>query len=202
MLFKIYFTNFNRIVSYITHIDDWKKKKPITDNYFIKDENLSLTLYVCVRASVRAFARSRVCVCACVPACVCVCVCGGGGVSFCNFKWLGSDEQCPRWRHHHAPRTSHLESAWGAAQARKEMVIADAVTKGIHPRRFILCLLNTCTNSVLKYCPPRSEDFETVDRPWGAAAELPGPGVAYQCGQEEKRNLWCPRPAAVWAATR
>ena len=50
---------------------------------------------------------------------------------------------------------------------RKEMVIAEAVRKGItsgSSSAILCCLLNTCTNSVLKYCP-RSEDTGTVDRP-------------------------------------
>ena len=35
---------------------------------------IRLTMFVCVRASVRGFACVRVCVCACVRVCVCACV--------------------------------------------------------------------------------------------------------------------------------
>ena len=67
---------------------------------------------------------------------------------------------------------SHQESAWGAAEARQERVIVEAVRKG--------SLAGRCWRFVEHICKcflsvlPESEKASEMEQPRGASAKLPG----------------------------
>ena len=131
MLFKIYFMNFNRIYSY-NNIDDWNKQtKNPWNNYFIEDKNLYFKFCICVCVCV--------CLCVCARARACVCVSRGGGLIFCR---LGSDQQCPRWRHHQAPHHQSPGVSLGSrsSQGRRWSLrrLWGRASLQVHPRQFML----------------------------------------------------------------